>query len=678
MTAHHYHSHTRPMLPSGLTLTLAVALALAISGSASSFASAKQITLRSPYADNGRLACRPKFACVGGIVTPATNSTTRRDVHALNVATVRIAVAGQTASASVVPTKGGEWRACLSRTVKASSSRRYDMIVTGVSRDGAVLETHTVRQMSFGHGLVLDGQSNMAFPLAASVLPGDVTLTNATQLVAEWERHGFYGITMMVTGTSATALSAVPRVTFPVIAKNWTRSDTPGFGAFLMSTAVGWLAVTSCIEHARLNGPTHCLQIAVPTTRLETHMSPDTYARSGMTVAKPFTTAGSELLQSVGALWNTKLVLQDWQMDAYHFRQGEANAHNPAEYAVLLSRFVDDLFTTFVDASPNPTSDADHDDDDRRGDGNGAGGDDHDHDDDDADDALSADALSASAGVKTVVTIYALPTYNGTRSWFIPPSQTLTAPANAPFNLTAEAQRVVDGRDNVCFVRTGHLGYFTLRDGGLHIPDTAMDAAIAAAECYQNVLLASAAAGADGGAVKPRASGSDNSNNNARGKPPRPQPLPLPNVVTGPKPLPVANVTAWNPTTGVVTISVAFDTALDPATGEPLDIAWTLVPRPAPSAPLPFAYSQFDGVQFSRGVPQEPVTIDTTGRTLTLTFVVERPAFGRPTTLTYNYMSDFARYLIANDPAAVAPHPHWRRAPIPADPFTVALINTAP
>ena len=617
----------------------------------------QQITLRSTFSDNGRLACRPKFACVSGVVTPA--STIKP--NALNVATIRISVAGQTATASVVPKVGGEWRACLSRTVKASASRRYDLVVTGISKDGTVLETQTVRSMSFGHGIVLDGQSNMMFPIAASTIPGDVVLTNATWLVEQWAKHNFYNIAFMVTGTGATALSGEPRVTFPVITKNWTRHDTPGFGAFLQSAAVGWLSVTSCIEHARLNGPTHCLQIAVPTTRIETHMSRTTYARSGMVTAKPFTTAGAELLQAVGGLWNTKLVMRDWQMDAWHWRQGESNSHNPSEYAVLLSRFVDDIFEQFVDTAPEPDNDfGAHD-----GDSQHQGltqdvAQNQDDDDDGSDNAMlvsDSNALHfAAKGVQTVFVVYALPTYNGTRTWVIPPSVVVQQPANPPFNFTAEAQRVMDGKTNVCFVRTAHLGYFSLRDGGLHIPDTAMNAAIDAAECYQNMLLDAAKASANRG----------DKNLLAR----------VPNVVVGPKPQATANVTAWNSTTGAVTVAVAFDTERDPVTGDPLDIAWTLIPRPSANAPTPFSYTQFTGTQFAQGVVQEPISITTEGQVLSVNFVVQQPSFGRPVSFTYSYMGDFARSLITNDPSAVTPHPFWQRAPIPADPFTVTLSDT--
>lgn len=407
---------------------------------------AQPVVLDGPFSDNGRLPAKPMKACVAGVWTRTLTSTP--DV---NVVTILIQVAGKSVTI-VAPGFGGPWMACLKKRFEASTAR-YDLTVKGLSKFGTVVFSQTVRQMSFTHGHVMDGQSNMMVPVsAAAAFAGDLTLTNYTRILDEWAANEYYHTTFMsTTSVGNAAFSNVPRNTFASVSVNWTRWDAPNFRSLLMNS-FGWQAVTSCIENARRMGPTHCVQIAVATTSIKAHMTNETYAQSGMISTKPFTSAASELLQSPGGLANgAKLPLARWQANSWKFAQGEADWATAGEYGTSTNAF----WTWLGEVLDRARAMAGY----KKG------------DEDDE-------------GTHTQRMPYLLHSYEG--------HSTAPASQNPPFNVTALAQ--IGGVASFLGNAVGHmlavikvdLGFFTNRDGGLHHVDTYFAAAIRDADLYQN------------------------------------------------------------------------------------------------------------------------------------------------------------------------------------------------
>lgn len=389
------------------------------------------IRLDSVFADDGRLACGDKPTCVAGRVFPyRTSAPFDQNIFEVHVS---IAELGLSASAFVPLRKGGAWKACFSESVPCPSAsselptERYLVDIHGRSNSGELLETVRLRSMSLGHGLVFDGQSNMMYP--SSVLLGaNILLTNYTKIMNEWASHQYYGIAiMMLPGQTTAAFASDATNVFPAVTFNWTRSDHANFWS--AATSFGWLSLVRCIEHAKRFGPTHCLQIAVATTRLATHMAPLSYMQSGATERKPFTTVGGEGFQLMGGLWNgAKMPIENWDPNVWDFYQGESDWATPFEYAGLLQTFLHDLRKNWK---------------------------------------------------TTKFVVYGLAPFAG---WGTQPI----------FNLTARAQRgVVESprwQKHVCFVVVDDLGYFSSVDGGLHPIDTKYDAALRATLCTENLI----------------------------------------------------------------------------------------------------------------------------------------------------------------------------------------------
>jgi hypothetical protein len=410
----------------------------------------------SPFSDGGGLAAKPMKPCVGGIVTRISSTNPKLNVHR-----IRIEVAGES-TVIRVPGFGGEWLACLDKRFKADATKRYDMTIQGISQLGQIIDTIIVKQMTFTKTYVMDGQSNGMLPIGVSKpFAGDLVLTNPDALVAEWMTNNLYGASfMMTTSVGAASFSDTPRNTFASIQVNWTSSDDPKIQSLLINT-FGWQFVTGCIEFARKNGPTHCIQIAVATTSIKAHMPNSTYAQSGMISPAPFTSASSELLQAPGGLWNgAKMALARVQPNLYVFVQGEKDFATPGEYAPSLLLLYRSLMGMF-DATRAMVGYEKHDD--------------------------------ADEETYTQFDDFTLHNYEGHS--VTPPSQ------NPPFNVTALAKRAIKGTPRVCTTRKHDLGVLTARDGGLHHTDTYYIAAIRSAECYDN-RVRKASNVVDGPAIK--------------------------------------------------------------------------------------------------------------------------------------------------------------------------------
>lgn len=375
-----------------------------------------QLILDGTFIDNGRLAASPEKGCISGSTDPTL----------INHIVIKTIVGGSSIHGhTIVNAVTGRWEACFHAPVSASTTL-YDITLIGKWNSNKRVST-VISKMSFGQLILLDGQSNMMYPGFAMDALRSVSLTNTTALLDTWANDGFYGITIMSTVSSNVSGSLVPTYKFSKVAYNWTRSaNTAAFKTLALN--MGWLSLATCIQHARQFGPTHCLQLAVPTTRIASHMNPSSYYQSSMIQRKPFSSAATEYVSQVGNYWyGAKQPTFSSHPNAIYWYQGESDSDTSSDYGPLLLTLISDLRVAY-------------------------------------------------GNLELPIVMARLPPYIGNA-------------LNSAFNLTSAAQTVVraSGDLNVCLVPTWDLSELTLADGGLHWMDKKMDLAIRFVQCFATI-----------------------------------------------------------------------------------------------------------------------------------------------------------------------------------------------
>lgn len=403
---------------------------------------------------NSRFAPHPDYGCLSGLWNQAHPQysqikTIKLTVGSTSGPTIKLTAKEDACDTDAVNPDGTidttckYWKICLGKRVQASVARFQATIEVRSSsnNNNFILDSAKLTDMTFDDLIVHDGQSNSAFPIEAYFLPlpagtGTAASYNLSSLfLNEWRQNKYYNVAIMMTPSAgASGGASTTKDVFPVVQIPWIRPEQAGYEAALMK--FGWHAFSNCVEHAKLGsgGGVHCLQVAVFTTRIESHMAESDYIKTGMRVRKPFTTAGTELLNPVGWFWNgIKWPLRNSQPSGYHWLQGESNFVNPQEYGTLLSVYLDSLESMFEESS----------------------------------------------GKAPFFVVYRLAHF-------------CVAASNPPFAATAESQTIVRytwPKSQLCLVTTRDLGYNSARDNGLHWTTTKYHASVRGAQCYARHVL---------------------------------------------------------------------------------------------------------------------------------------------------------------------------------------------
>lgn len=520
------------------------------------------------------------------------------------------------------------WKICLTQQFPANAKLTYTIQLKVFESSGIQLASLTFYDASFNDLLVEDGQSNGGFSIETYYLPlpggtGTASTYNLTSMFLQpWRDNNYFDVSLMLAPSSGpTSGSATPQDRFPVAtvgSSDWVRPGHPQYEFVLFN--FGWHSFANCITHAQLTGTgVHCLQFSVSTTRIEAHMSERTYLSTGMKIRKPYTSAGTELLNPIAWFWNgQKLAIANSRPTVYNWLQGESNWANPYEYSTLDIAYLKSLDKLFKHGLNDENA--------------------HEY----FPNAVKVSNSQAKNGnndqkTSTYFVINRLAHYCGgspTQPAYIGTTEAITAVAFA-FK-----------KNKLCLVTSRDLGEDTARDRGNHWTSTKYHASVRGAECYAKYAL-----GRDDLIVK------------------------APRIQS-------ALLILYDSTTGQIQVKLTFKTQKNPVTGERLNIALTPTPKCTTcftnnntlfryeqinSATIPASNSSTESWVLS---PQ----ITFQGQTVIVSWIVPDPTLGRPMRLIYQPLTldYFPQSTITNE--NTKPHlPTYQFTPLPSEPFSILI-----